>query len=129
MKTDPQEELKKTDPQEVGEDRFVIWSMSYDWEPDGDPNGHPCRFERVNPMGEYRTLKEGQEALAKLTAWDENWSSDIDFAEGGLVVFWLWRETVMASREIEIEAGEKVRRKRDKWGKPLEPPMIEGTSE
>jgi hypothetical protein len=113
------------DVQEVGQSRFVIWSMSYDWEPDGDPNGHPVRFERANPLKpEYTTLEEGMAALAKLTADDENWSSDSDFSEGGVTIYWLWRETVMASREVEMEAGYKPRRKRDEWGHPLSPQRL-----
>jgi hypothetical protein len=97
--------------------------MSFDWEPDGDPNGHPCNFERANPFGDYATFEEAQIALAKLTVWDENFQLDPPPVVGSIVIYWIWRETAMASRMLEIEVGDRPHRKRDEWGRPIKPPL------
>jgi hypothetical protein len=57
--------------QMVGESRYIIWSMAFDWEPVGDPNGRPVNFQRWPP-----SLK----SLSTLHA-------------SSSVVYWLWRES------------------------------------
>lgn len=89
--------------QYMGQDRYIIWSMSFDWEPEGDPNGRPVNFERANDFGEFPTLAEAQAALAALDWQDENWAlEEGNPAPGSTVIWWIWRETPMAQRMVTV---------------------------
>lgn len=111
--------IDEYEPQEMGESVYIIWSMSYDWTPEGDPNGHPINFDKVNPMGTYRTMEEAQKALMELEADDESWAEDSDFSGGVVCIYWVWRETAMMSREITTPLGYVPNPKRDQWGNIL----------
>lgn len=87
-------------PQCMGQDRYIIWSMSFNWLPEGDPNGGPVDFERINDHGEYATLAEAEAALAALDWRDENWAGDPE--PGSQVLWWIWRETPIAQRMVIV---------------------------
>jgi hypothetical protein len=104
------------EPQGVGEHRYVIWSMSFEWEDYDDPLSRPTNFEKANPMGDYGTLGEAEAALAQLTIYDENWYGIPE--PGSLLILWIWRETVMAERRLEVLEGDFPREPAEGFTRP-----------
>jgi hypothetical protein len=89
---------KSLNCQEVGQSVYIIWSMGYQWD---YKKKRPKKFEKGNPYGDYATLEEAQLVLSKLTAWDD-WSGTKEAHPDYKAVYWIFRETCMASREVFI---------------------------